>query len=772
MSKTSLNGQWELTYGQSGNDAPTNPEELTGTDWPTIGATVPGNVEIDLEAAGAIDNPTIGTRVFGLRKYETYEWWYTRSFSARRNDGWRVELVFEGLDCYGEVWLNGERVGDTDNMLIAHRFDVTDMLREENELAVRIRPAVLEDRKHIAEPYEWERGAGESIFTRKAPHMYGWDIMPRIVSAGLWRDVYLEAIPPTRFRSVYWATLSVNPDQRRAQVMVDWDFATERVVIDGMKVRATLTRNGRQAVCEEQVVYGTRGRLRLNLKDADLWYPRGTGEPALYEAALELLGSDGNVLASDTRSIGIRTIELRRTQVTTREEPGEFVFLVNGEKVFCRGGNWVPLDALLSRASEHMDRTLRQAAEMNCNMLRVWGGSVYEDHVFFDFCDREGIMVWQDFAFACHIYPQTDEFAERVRIEAEAVVRKLRNHTSLVVWVGDNEGDHVYEWSGMGQDPNTNRLTRDVLRRACLRLDPMRPYLPSSPYRGPELVALGNPRELMPEQHLYGKRPHFKDAFYTDNLAHFVGEIGYMGCPDRATIEQMVDADRVWPWQDNEQWRAKGVMPTPTDEKLGDRIDMMADLITRLFPEIPDNIDDFIAASQIVQAEAYKFWMEWWRVGMWRRTGMLWWQLRDGWPIFSAASIDYFNRPKLVYHYLTRSQAPVCAIIEEAADGRHQVTIVSDRREAIEGVVTVRDADDNSVLLEAPFTSDPNSKTAVGDIPQPEGQHMWLIDCTVGDEAYANHYLVGEPSFQLDDYRRWYGKLGVEKVLPETGERQ
>jgi beta-mannosidase len=769
MPKTSLHGAWRLTYGVTGADAPQDPDALATCAWPTIEATVPGNVEIDLMNAGEIEDPRIGSRVYDLQRYETYQWWYRRTFATpgAGEDGARVELVFEGLDCFGTVWLNGERLGETDNMLIAHRFDVTGRLRAEgeNELAVRIKSATLEERQWVAEPYEWNRGPGKSIFVRKAPHMYGWDIMPRIISAGLWRDVYLETVPATRFRSVYWATLAVNVEKRTARALVDWDFATDRLDLEPLAVRLTLSRNGRVVHTATEDTLGTNGRALPELKDADLWWPRGHGEPALHEALLELLDEDGSVLAEDRRAIGLRTVELRHTEVTTPDEPGEFVFLVNGLKVFCRGGNWVPLDALHSRDARQLDTALRMTAEMNCNMIRVWGGGVYEDHAFFDVCDSEGIMVWQDFMFACHIYPQTDAFADRVRVEAEAVARKLRNHPSLVLWCGNNEIDHVYEWAKTGLDPNTERLSRHVLPAVTLRLDPKRPYLPSSPYRGPELVKRGNRREWMPEQHLYGNRPYFKDGFYTKSLAHFVGEIGYLGCPDRATLEEMLDPDHVWPWQDNEQWKTKAVRPHPKAEKLGRRIELMADLITRLFPEIPDNLDDFIAASQIVQAEAYKFWMEWWRVGKWRRTGMLWWQLRDGWPVFSAAAIDYYNRPKLVYYYLQRSQAPVCAIVDEPQDGRHPLYLINDTLEDVAGKATVRDVESGNTLLETEFKAPANGKAEAGSIAHPDGQAMWVVESLVNDQTSLNHYLVGDPPFNLDDYRRWMETLDLPKQV-------
>jgi beta-mannosidase len=767
-----LNGTWELTYGPQSENGPQSPEELARAGWPAFPAAVPGNVELDLVAAGVIEDPSVGSRVYGLRKYETYEWWYRREFKAPvLEEGRRLELVFEGLDCLGTIWLNGKRLGETDNMFIAHRFDATGHLRpgEENELVVRIGSAVIEGRRHVAEPYESALPCGhESLSVRKAPHMFGWDIMPRIVSAGLWRDVYLEVLEPTRWRSVYWTTLQADPTKRTATAFVDWDFATDRREIDSLSVRVTLRRNGRVAQRAEYPVIGTRNRAKLSLKDVDLWWPRGSGEPALYDASLELLDEDGVALATHECRIGLRTAELRRTDVSTLEEPGEFVFVVNGEKIFVKGTNWVPLDAFHSRDARHLEEVFAMAVDLNCNMIRCWGGNVYEDHAFFDLCDRNGVMVWQDFAFACHIHPQTEEFAAMARREAEAVVRKLRNHPSLALWAGNNEVDNAFGGAGLGLDPNTERISREILPRVVMRLDPKRPYLPSSPYRAPEVVRRGNHNGLMPEIHLWGKRPYFKDAFYTAQPAHFVSEIGYHGCPNRESLEQFLDADHLWPWRDNEQWMTKAVRPHPAATGYNYRIPLMAEQITRLFDRVPENLDDFILASQIAQAEGKKFFVEWWRQGKWRRTGILWWNLRDGWPVFSDAVVDYYNRKKLAYWHLKRSQVNVCAIVGETVDGRHPLYVVNDTMREAAGIVSVHDADNDEILFESDYAVSPNDIATIGHLPPSDGQAMWLIEWTVDGASYQNHYLAGAPPFHLADYRRWLEKLALPYPASES----
>ena len=203
-----------------------------------------------------------------------------------------------------------------------------------------------------------------------------------------------------------------------------------------------LRRNGKTVYEHSEKVYTTVSRHRIyGLKDVDLWWPRGFGEPSLYEAVMELVDKDGKILASNVQNIGIRKVELISSDISTMENPGEFYFKVNGEKVFIKGTNWITLDAIHSRDKEHIKPSFDMLVDLNCNMIRLWGGNVYEHNEFYDLCDQNGIMVWQDFAFACNLYPQSEEFSNMVREEAKKVILRLRNHPSIVIWVGNNEND-------------------------------------------------------------------------------------------------------------------------------------------------------------------------------------------------------------------------------------------------------------------------------------------------------------------------------------------
>jgi beta-mannosidase len=769
---TSERDDWILYFGIQDEHAPTSPRELKRSGFSVIPATVPGNVEIDLFKAGLIEDPMIGDHVYDLRKYETYQWWYQRSFP--RPDvpvGHRVEISFEGIDCIADIWLNNKKIARVENMFVEHHFDITDLIREQNDLYICIYSTVLEARKHLRSNFGVRYDAlAEAVSIRKAPHMFGWDILPRLVSAGIWRDVSLEVIGPDYWKSVYWVTKNVDVINRKAGVYVDWEFATDRLRIDDLVLQVQLNREGKVVFDKSLKVYTTVSRLQLGeLEDVDFWWPRGSGDPAMYEAILQLKDSVGAILCENRQQIGIRKVELLRSEVNTPENPGEFVFAVNGEKAFIKGTNWVALDALHSRDRQHVGSAVDMLVDLNCNMIRLWGGNVYECDEFYDLCDRNGIMVWQDFTMGCTTYPQNRDFAERVRIEAEKVILRLRNHPSVVLWAGNNENDVSLDWGGDQShlDPNTDIISRQVLPMAVRMYDPKTPYLPSSPFISSEVFKLENriDPEASPEMHLWGPRGYYKEPFYTQNRAKFVSEIGYHGCPGRSSLEKMMDPESVYPWTEgftwNEQWQAKATISHPSSETSLQRNNLMINQVRAVFGEVPRDLDTFIEASQIVQAEAMKYFIEFWRMNKFDRNGILWWNLRDGWPVISDAIVDYYGHKKLAYEYIKKVQKDVCVmvgdegLVEDAKGAGHPVVVVNDTREPVTGILTIRDADNGGRVMSRSFEIGGNGKLVAGYLPKPSRTTLWLIEWEIGEEMHANHYLAYDPVISLDQYLHW-----------------
>ena len=767
----SLNGEWKLCYGIYDRNSSLTPDDLRNKEWPVIPASVPGNVELDMLASGKIKNPEIGSNIYDLRKYEAYQWWYYRTFDTpRHSKSDRVQLVFEGLDCFGTIWVNNNLVGKTDNMLIDHQFDITDLLNPtgENSIYVRIDPVIYEGQKYItaAVGIRWDFWV-EQLHVRKAPHMFGWDIMPRLVSAGLWREVHLDIEKPTRLEQVYWMVNGVNVPERTAQIVLDWQITSDYPTIDGLTMEVSLERNSRIFYKNSYPLFSHTSRRTISLENVDLWWPKGYGDPALYDATFRIEDDKKNILDEKKQKIGIRTAELIFTDITTPDNPGEFVFKINGEKIFVRGTNWVPLDALHSRDKSLLKDALNMVNDLNCNMIRCWGGNVYEDHDFFNFCDENGIMIWQDFAMGCTVYPLDNSFKEKIREEALNVILKLRYHPSLVLWCGNNEDDAAMKWAKIKKiDPAMDLISREVLPGVIWEYDPIRPYLPSSPYFTEEYFKIGD-ENLIPERHLWGPRGYHKDPFYTDVNAHFVSEIGYHGCPNRSSLERMFNPEFIYPWTSdgkwNSEWQTKSVLPHPNSPFTVNRNDLMIKQVNIIFGNCPKDMDQFIFASQAVQAEVMKFFVEFWRMDKFRRTGIIWWNLRDGWPIISDAIVDYYNSKKLAYYYIRQVQYNVCVMIGDPKNGNHPVIAVNDTREMKSGTVTVRDADSGETLFYSLFNIPSNGKTIIGNIPDLKNQSMWLIDYTIGKESFRNHYLAGEVPFKLEDYQRWYKKLNIKR---------
>lgn len=751
MRSICLNGEWKLSWWDAQEESPAV-HHLT--------AQVPGNVELDLMREGILPDVFFGENIRLLRPYEFCDWKYERDFDMPvLSKGEKAFLRFEGADCFARYEIDGLTVSESQNALIPHRFDVSALAPGSHHLAVTLASPLLyaektvTDASDVAQPVNYE-----SLRVRKAPSQYGWDIMPRALSAGLWRDVYLDIESATEIRQVYFATVCLEGTD--ARIVCSYDGSCGIPHYEGLRVQIELRCGEDAPFLLEKPLTFPKGRQMFTLPNAKLWMPRGYGRQNLYQATVRFL-ANGEILAEETVPFGVRTVQLDRTDITD-SRGGEFRFLINGVPVFLHGSNWVPADAFHSRDKDRYEKMLALFADTNCNVLRCWGGNVYEDHAFFDLCDRYGILVWQDFAMGCGVYPRDDAFCEIMRVEAESVVRKLRCHPSLMLWSGDNECDACAAQWGSAMDPAENRVTREVLPRVIARLDPYRPYLPSSPYIAPAAWALGADENLLPEYHLWGPRDYFKSSFYTNSPAHFVSETGYHGCNNLSSMRNFLSEDALWPWQDNAQWLAHAYEPFGPEGPYAYRIKLMADQTKELFGYTPENLEDFILASQISQAEAKKFFIELTRCKKWRRTGVIWWNMIDGWPQFSDAVVSYDFIKKLAYHYIKRSQQDVCLMFAEPESWHIRLMAGNDTLTPASGTYRVWDGDTGATLLEGSFDAPANQTNQIGKLRISHSDHrLLLIEWTVNGVRGVNHYCLGKPPFDLHQYRGWLEKIAA-----------
>lgn len=747
MNNFSLNGTWSLRFFPETSNLPSSPYELDSFNLKEITAEVPGNVEIDLVNAGIEKDPFYDENLYNFRKYEFYQWWFTRHFEFPYTEG-SFNLVFEGINTFATVWINGILIGSSDNMLVAHSFcaDSSIIKGGDNRIDIRIESAVNKARNFDYPAMIGGAESGEYSMLRMPPHSFGWDIMPRLLSAGMWRGIRLEQISDVRIRDVYYAVRRT--DNNSASLYCNYLFSTDTDNLDGYEVEIT-GNCGDSCFKQREIALFTHGSADIHIDNARLWWPSGYGEQNLYNVTFSLYRF-GRPLCRKSDVIGLRTFEIEHRLLPGDE--GEFKVMVNGVPVLCKGSNHVPLDALHSRDAGRYEAATLLYRDIGCNIIRCWGGNVYEDNAFYSYCDRFGIMVWQDFSMACSTYPQTADFFAKIESEAEKVVRKLRNHPSILLWAGDNEVDEVYVGMDFVSSSNKhNEITREILPRVIRNHDPYRFFLPSSPYI-PDNIK----RYFVPEQHNWGARAYFKDDFYKHSNAHFISEAGYHGCPSPGSLRRFIPEDKLSPRLGNSSWSTHDTDYLLSGERGYNRINLMTDQVEILCGEVPEDLETFSIISQLSQAEAKKFFIEHTRIKKWRRTGIIWWNMLDGWPQISDAIVDYYFDKKLAYYWLKRVHQPICLMLDELTDWGHNIILGNDSRESRNVKWKITDSDDGSFIAGGEVLSEANKNMTVGNIREISGtRKLYLLSWEIDGNKYYNHYISGFPHYPKETLLKW-----------------
>ena len=721
MRQCTLSGEWQLKQRDSTRDIH---DDCTSDDgW--IPARVPGTVHEALLAAGRIPDPFYGLNERDAQWVGEQDWLYRCAFGVDPSflEAGPITLCCDGLDTVATVWLNGERVLNADNMFVPWRVDVDALLRPGRNLLAIVFESAL--RVGQAREAEWGvravwNGDASRVYLRKAQYHYGWDWGPCLLTAGPWRPVRLEAAsarivdvdcPVEVAGDLGSATLSIH-------ATVEVDQAADGDGALGLRLRLI---DPRGAVVDqvEAPVEGTREAAhRFVVPDPELWWPNGYGAQPLYRLETTLVRGD-TALDRREQRVGLR--RLRLLQEPVAGEPGtSFAFEINGLPIFCGGANWIPADSFTTRLTPRDYRTqLAQAAAANMVMLRVWGGGIYEDDAFYDGCDELGLLVWQDFMFACGLYPAHASFQQSVRAEAEAQVRRLRHHPCLALWCGNNEDYSIAQSLGVydaGFDDDfgetrfpARAIYERLLPEVCARLDPTRPYWPGSPYGGGDTND-----QTVGDRHTWdvwhGAMAPYQD--YPRYEARFVSEFGMEAAPTRATIEAVTPPHERYPQSRTMDHHNKS---TDGPRRLAAYID---DTL-----RVRDTLDDYIYATQFVQSEAlgaaYRGWRRRWRgPGRYAVAGALVWQLNDCWPVTSWAIVDFARRPKPAYYTIRRELAPLAIGLARAPEGA-AVWAVNATRDTVEGDLVVRGYGADGAELfaqERRVTLDPNRATELGAI--------------------------------------------------------
>jgi beta-mannosidase len=613
-------------------------DATTGSRWHP--AVVPGCVHRDLRRAGLIPDPFHGTNELSLQWIGEREWEYRTVFTvpAALRAEETVELCADGLDTLATVTLNGTVVARTENMFTAHRWPVRRLLRPgRNELVIRFGRVgdYFRTRRRGHRPRENHDPVGGGTKIRKQQSQFGWDWGPRFVTAGIWRDLRLEAWSGNRLAHVRVA-------QRHARNgAVTLECFPELAHPEGnVTYYVTLSRNGRRVAQD--------GGLTLRVPEPQLWWPAGQGAQPLYEVELVARTADGREIGRWSRRIGLRTIVLDRH----RDRWGEsFQFKVNGRPVFAKGANWIPAHSFVAGlARADYERDLRTAVAANMNMIRVWGGGIYESEDFYDLCDELGLLVWQDFMFACTLYPGDRPFLDSVRAEADHQVRRLHHRACLALWCGNNE---IAQLNADLLKKRVHRAANEalfhrVLPAAVAAHDGATAYWPTSPWRG-------DGDNSRPAGEKRGDT-HFWDVWHLRKPVQeyerwnfrFLSEFGMQSWSSPATNATFCPpgAGNVFgPVMENHQ-----------KNRAGNQI--ILDYVSRLY-RLPRDQDALIYLSQLNQAHCMQVAVEHCRRTMPRCMGALYWQLNDCWPVASWSSIEFTGRWKALHHAARRFFAPL-----------------------------------------------------------------------------------------------------------------
>ncbi|QFR00957.1 glycoside hydrolase family 2 protein [Streptomyces phaeolivaceus] len=646
----------------------------------SLPAEVPGCVHTDLLAAGLIPDPFIGRNETEVAWVGRREWTYevelpgTTGVSAGGGHD-QVDLVFDGLDTAAEIRLDGRVLGSVRNMHRSYRFDITGT---SGRLSVRFASAYAEaeavrqrlgDRPNAyPEPFQ---------FIRKMACSFGWDWGPTLVTAGIWRPVRLERWSTARIARVR-PLVTVEGTTGRVELLVD----VERAAVEaGLRLEARV--GGVSAVAE---VEGTGGVIRLEVPGVELWWPRGYGEQPLYEVELTLHG-EGSALDVWRRRVGFRTVELDRS---TDEHGTGFTLVVNGERLFARGVNWIPDDVFPSRVTrERYRERLRQAAGAGVDLVRIWGGGIYESEDFYDLCDESGLLVWQDFPFACAAYPEEQPLRGEVEAEARENVVRLMPHPSLVLWNGNNEnlwGFRDWGWEErLAGESWGEGYYLGLLPRVVAELDPTRPYTAGSPWSGSWERHPNDPAHGTHHSWEVWNREDY--AEYRTNVPRFVAEFGWQAPPAYATLRRALPGEEL-------AADSPGMLHR---QKAADGNGKLERGLARHFALPEGDFARWHYLTQVNQARAIAAGIEHWRSHWPVCAGTIVWQLNDCWPVTSWAAIDGDGREKPLYHELRRLYAdrlltlqvrgagPVLAVVNQAAD--EWAGVVRLRRMSVDGAV-------------------------------------------------------------------------------------
>ena len=670
-------------------------KEVDTRDW--LPASVPGTVHTDLMANGLIEDPFYRLNERKVQWVDKKDWVYQCSFEISPEEFERQhhELRFEGLDTYASVYVNDIRVLQSNNMHRTYTVDVKEHLLEgTNTLRILLESPIKKgvalydaldykipvSANDQAETGEVPGGKRVNVFTRKAAYHYGWDWGPRLVTSGIWRPVRLISWDDFRISDMV-LNQELNGDVARILAHLEIESSIENA-------NALL-----QLQLDDDVIASTKVRLSKGKQDfnipikidrPELWWPNGLGKQHLYNLQVKLQRKE--VISTVNQNIGIRKIEL--TADSALSQPN-FYFKVNGKPTFAKGVNYIPQDIFLPRVShKDYERILQAAADANMNMIRVWGGGVYEDDRFYELCDSLGLMVWQDFMFACAMYPGDAEFLENVKQEAIDNVKRLQKHPSMALWCGNNEVLAAWKrwgWEQTAIEEQSPEIANKIWRHYDTLFHHILPEVVSKYHRGIDYWASSpSASEGLPEEYTHGDTHYWgvwwgKEPFenFNTKISSFMSEYGFQSFPIYESFEKFAEK------QDRDMYSE--VMKAHQRSSIGNAT--IEEYMKRSHRK-PIGFEELLYMSQLLQADGIQSGIEAHRRNKDRCYGSLYWQLNDCWPGASWSSIDYYGKWKALHYKVKEAFAPVI-VSHEFVDGDLLISVVSDRLSKFDGELSV-----------------------------------------------------------------------------------
>ena len=615
-------------------------KKSTDTIWRS--ATVPGNVFSDLLDHQIIEDPFIGNNEEKVQWVSETDWEYKTSFGVDEETLQKkhLELNFEGLDTYVSVFLNDSLILKVNNAFREWNVDVKPILQQQNELIIRFDSTLKYEEVEKAK-LSFELPEGNRIFTRKAPFQYGWDWGPKLNTSGIWRPVKLVAWNDYKVKNVHISHLGINNENAGIVIHINSISKLKKNLSFDIYINDSLHSTFKK------VTHSIEEILPVIIKNPKRWWPHNLGEPYLYDIKV-LVKDEDKILDSISLKKGLRTIEL----VTEKDSIGEsFYFKVNGQPIYTKGANYIPQNSFQNKVTDvHYEKLLSDVVDANMNMLRVWGGGIYENDIFYDLCDEKGILVWQDFMFACAMYPGDEAFLENVKREAIDNVKRLRNHTSIALWCGNNEnseGWHRWGW----QDGRSDEEIEEIWNNYLKVFDSILPntitkftdtdYWESSPKYGRGNLKYKTEGDAHDWWIWHDGYPF---EHWEENVPRFMSEFGFQSFPSYETIRYINQNDSIEITSEgfrNHQKHTRGFQ-------------IIENYMKRDFP-VPESAEDYVYMSQLLQAYGITKGIEAQRRAKPKNMGTLYWQLNDCWPAVSWSSIDYFGNWKALHYKAKRS---------------------------------------------------------------------------------------------------------------------